>query len=300
RLRPLAEHGKTMRPGGTRTLAGDRAPPLRWLRAGVPKKMFTHFYAFGLLTATAALVDILFHGGSVFTARIQEHSVCSRIAARDGRVKELGVESLVCLILLTAQLGRRLWECVAVTRWGTSRMTFAGYTVGIVFYQLLLLTVLVEAPPLGVLVQEAELFASGWVSSVKVGQAMIQAMKIRHAVALGAFFVGSARQHEAIKHLASLRTEVGDGSAKTSSYAIPTAGWFKHVSCPHYFAELLIYLSFLLLAGTSGRGLGQGYVVALLFVFANQAYVAGQAHAWYRTKFEDYPRDRKRLVPGIW
>ena len=73
---------------------------------------------------------------------------------------------------------------------------------------------LVEAPPLGVLVQEAELFASGWVSSVKVGQAMIQAMKIRHAVALGAFFVGSARQHEAIKHLASLRTEVGDGSVR--------------------------------------------------------------------------------------
>lgn len=77
--------------------------------------------------------------------------------------------------------------------------------LGILFYQLMLLTVLVEAPPLGSLVQGMGLFDSGWKDALNLGQEMVQSMKIRHAVALGAFLVGSMRQHEAIEHLASLR-----------------------------------------------------------------------------------------------
>lgn len=72
------------------------------------------------------------------------------------------------------------------------------------------------------------------------------------------------------------------------------------MSCPHYLAELLVYASFALLGGFKGRGLGQGYLVAFSFVLANQALVAGRADAWYRQKFEDYPRERKRLIPGVW
>ena len=81
---------------------------------------------------------------------------------------------------------------------------------------------------------------------------------------------------------------------------MPTQGWFQYVSCPHYFAELLIYISFMLMAGWSGGGPSQGYAVALHWVFANQALVAGHSHAWYKSKFEDYPPSRKRLIPGVW
>ena len=86
----------------------------------------------------------------------------------------------------------------------------------------------------------------------------------------------------------------------TSTYAMPTQGWFQYVSCPHYFAELLIYISFMLMAGWNGGGPSQGYVVALHWVFANQALVAGHTHAWYKSKFEDYPLSRRRLIPGVW
>lgn len=72
------------------------------------------------------------------------------------------------------------------------------------------------------------------------------------------------------------------------------------MSSAHYLAELLIYFSFVLLGSFKGRGLGQGYLVAFAWVFANHALVGGRTHAWYQQKFEDYPRDRKRLIPGVW
>lgn len=81
---------------------------------------------------------------------------------------------------------------------------------------------------------------------------------------------------------------------------MPMEGWFQYVSCAHYFAELLIYWSYVLLAGARGGGLGQGYILVAIWVFSNQSYMAGCAHAWYQRKFEDYPRGRKRLIPGVW
>lgn len=59
----------------------------------------------------------------------QSHSKCSRTAARNNHAKELAVESIACLILVQVQLFRRLWECLFVTRWGSSRMSLAGYAV---------------------------------------------------------------------------------------------------------------------------------------------------------------------------
>lgn len=89
--------------------------------------------------------------------------------------------------------------------------------LGILFYQLMLLTVLVEAPPLGPIVQEMGLFDSGWKGVLNLGHEMVQSVKIRHAVALGAFLVGSMRQHEAIEHLASLRAGSNSGQVTVLS-----------------------------------------------------------------------------------
>lgn len=69
-------------------------------------------------------------------------------------------------------------------------------------YQLMVLTVLAEAPPLGRLAREARL---EWRHASTVGVALAQSVKLRHAAALGLFVVGFVRQHEAIAHLASLR-----------------------------------------------------------------------------------------------
>lgn len=78
---------------------------------------------------------------------------------------------------------------------------------GILHYQLMVFTVLVEAPPLGLLAEEAWLRSSGGASDI--GLALATSVKLRHAVAMGLFVVGFVRQHEAIRHLASLKGNIG-------------------------------------------------------------------------------------------
>eukprot|EP00752_Nemacystus_decipiens_P008747 g7808.t1 len=298
RLHSVFEHGKLR--GGA---AASRSTAWGLLQVAVPKRWFYHFYLLGVATSAVVLADVLLFEGSLFTASIQGKSVCSRIAGRSERALELGAESLLCLLLLTLQMARRLWECVAVTKWGSSRMSLAGYVVGIVHYQLMVLTIIAEAPPVARLSQQAKL---GWASASNLGLGLAESIKFRHAAAVGLFVVGFVRQHEAIVHLASLRGPRAAGAgggqavAATNAYAIPTDGWFQHVSCAHYSAELLVYAAFVVLGSFKGRGLGQGYLVAFAWVFANQALVAGRAHAWYLQKFEGYPSERKRLIPGVW
>lgn len=86
--------------------------------------------------------------------------------------------------------------------------------VGILHYQLMVLTVLVEAPPLGHLVREARL---GWGAAATVGSALAQSVCFRHAAAVGLFIVGFTRQHEAIVHLATLRGGTASGGSSSSS-----------------------------------------------------------------------------------
>lgn len=77
RLNPLLEHGKLMKPRASiRPSAEDGAGLSKWLLIDVPKKLFTHFYAFGFLTSTAVLVDVFFRGGAMITAEIQVHEGC--------------------------------------------------------------------------------------------------------------------------------------------------------------------------------------------------------------------------------
>jgi hypothetical protein len=42
-------------------------------------------------------------------------------------------------------------------------------------------------------------------------------------------------------------------SVDINSYKIPMDGWFEYVTCPHYFAEVLLYLSYGILIGVDGR-----------------------------------------------
>jgi hypothetical protein len=42
-------------------------------------------------------------------------------------------------------------------------------------------------------------------------------------------------------------------SIDINSYKIPMDGWFQYVTCPHYFAEVLLYLSYGILIGIDGR-----------------------------------------------
>tara|TARA_B100000767_G_scaffold274580_1_gene308063 strand:- start:3193 stop:3993 length:801 start_codon:yes stop_codon:yes gene_type:complete len=77
-------------------------------------------------------------------------------------------------------------------------------------------------------------------------------------------------------------------------YRIPQGGLFKYVSNPSYFTELISFTGFAIATWS----LGALFVLAVSA--ANLIPRAFQVHRWYLEKFpDDYPRDRKVLVPFI-
>lgn len=79
----------------------------------------------------------------------------------------------------------------------------------------------------------------------------------------------------------------------TTGYSIPRGGAFRYVSCPNYLGEMLEWGGWAL-ATWSPAGLA-----FFVYTIANLAPRALGNHRWYREKFEDYPEERKALIPGV-
>lgn len=92
--------------------------------------------------------------------------------------------------------------------------------------------------------------------------------------------------------LATLRPRKGEGDFE-HKYTIPEAGLFKYVTAPHYFFELIAWLG---VAGVTQ------HLSPLLTVGDMLSYLAGRSIAttrWYKSKFENYPAERKNLIPFL-
>lgn len=88
-----------------------------------------------------------------------------------------------------------------------------------------------------------------------------------------------------------LLTQMRKGGEK--SYSIPTGGLFEFVTMPHYFFELIAWL---------GLACVTQHLNALLTFADMCSYLSGRSIAttrWYRSKFDNYPKERKHLVPLI-
>ncbi|XP_052777394.1 3-oxo-5-alpha-steroid 4-dehydrogenase 1-like isoform X1 [Mya arenaria] len=92
------------------------------------------------------------------------------------------------------------------------------------------------------------------------------------------------------KVMTSLQTNV-DGD---SGYFIPRGGLYEVISCPNYFGELVEWLGWSL-ATWSLAGL-----VWALFGAATFLPRSWHNHNWYKRQFEDYPSQRKALIPFIY
>ena len=108
-------------------------------------------------------------------------------------------------------------------------------------------------------------------------------------IAIGIFFLGWKHQLEAHKIFASMKRK------SPESHSVPHGDWFKYVSCPHYLAEILIYLSLLMILGFKHK------TACLIFawVLTNQIIAGLMSHMWYRKKFKNYPTNRKAVIPFL-
>lgn len=78
-----------------------------------------------------------------------------------------------------------------------------------------------------------------------------------------------------------------------TGYKIPTGGLFEYVSCANFFGEIVEWFGYAVMCFSS---------VSFAFAFFTAANLVPRAlshHAWYAHKFEDYPPNRKAVIPFI-
>jgi 3-oxo-5-alpha-steroid 4-dehydrogenase 1 len=102
------------------------------------------------------------------------------------------------------------------------------------------------------------------------------------------FVTGCAINRQSDRTLRRLR-ENGE-----SGYTIPHGGFYRWVSSPNYFGEIIQWF---------GWALATWSLVGLMFAVWTAANLAPRAlshHHWYREYFLDYPPERKALLPRLW
>lgn len=76
-------------------------------------------------------------------------------------------------------------------------------------------------------------------------------------------------------------------------YSIPRGWLYEKISCPNYFGELVTWTGWAI-ATWSWAG-----AIFVLLTAANLVPRAITNHRWYHEKFEDYPKDRKIIIPYV-
>lgn len=106
-------------------------------------------------------------------------------------------------------------------------------------------------------------------------------------VGTAVFFAGMGINMWADKVLRDLRKPGERG------YKIPRGGLYDLISCPNYLGEILEWCGWAI-ATWSWAGLAFAVYTA-----ANVGPRAFTNHAWYRETFDDYPPERKALIPYV-
>lgn len=121
-----------------------------------------------------------------------------------------------------------------------------------------------------------------------------------HVMAACLFLWASYHQHICHKILANLRggRRGGKKEGGNDNYSRPDGDWFELVSSPHFLAEILIYVAFLLCFVP--RDLWSCWWLVVLYVLSTLTLSAKQTHLWYQHKYEDYPVQRRVILPWIY
>ena len=176
----------------------------------------------------------------------------------------------LAIALLIMHLARRCWECLFVHAWRpTSRMHLAGYVLGIMHYVLLPMV---------------------FVDPGCDGVQFHYTSDLRTAI-LGTCICLWAQYQQYRHHclLAGLRSV-----NCRKDYMIPTEGWFRLISCPHYLAEIIIYISFDMVLHSRNRDRRSGALA--VWVATNLSVSAIRSHDWYLLQFPEYASLRRKAI----
>lgn len=77
-------------------------------------------------------------------------------------------------------------------------------------------------------------------------------------------------------------------------YKIPKGFLFKYISCPNYLGEIIQWVGFAIMAWNYPA------TTFLVWTLANLLPRVSGHHKWYKNHFENYPKNRKALIPKLW
>ena len=103
---------------------------------------------------------------------------------------------------------------------------------------------------------------------------------------LSLFFIGMFINIKSDEILFSLRK-------KNEGYQVPKGFMYKYVSCPNYLGEFIEWLGWAIMTFSTA-----GFVF-FFWTVANLLPRAVANHKWYKDNFEDYPKDRKAVIPKL-
>lgn len=123
----------------------------------------------------------------------------------------------------------------------------------------------------------------------------------RTLLAIIIFLLASGFQYDCHNYLAYLKTSKSeDGKDKEGEYKLPTHPAFQPLIAPHYMAECMIYLSFVIVAAPRGYWVNWTMTSVLCFVVVNLGVTAEGTRRWYIAKFgEEAVREKWRMIPGV-
>nr|XP_056711860.1 polyprenol reductase [Euleptes europaea] len=269
-----------------KTKSGCRRRPA-WLQyLDVPKRWFYHFYVVAVVWNGILLLWLI---QSLFFSRpfpvwfqdlLNVLDEGSQDWNRDSYIKGHGGESLsallVCLFVWLNSC-RRLWECLHISVFSTGVIHVVQYCFGLIYYVLVGLTVLGQVPP-----------------SVRAGRGDRLTVCWYHVLGSLVFVWASVHQQRCLVILANLRKNKS-GEVVSLDHHLPFGDWFEMVSCPHYFDEVLIYVS---MGVTFGFNNVTWWLV-VTYVLFNQAVSAVLCHEFYLSNFKHYPKHRKAYIPFL-
>lgn len=79
-----------------------------------------------------------------------------------------------------------------------------------------------------------------------------------------------------------------------TGYKIPRGFLFELISCPNHFSEFVQWGGFALMAWNLPA------TTFFIWTGANVIPRALKHHKWYHSKFKDYPKNRKAVIPWVW
>ncbi|KAL5280377.1 SRD5A3 family protein [Megaselia abdita] len=246
----------------------------------IPKSSFKYFYAAAFLYSSfvwfLVLRMFLFNESAPgFFIKVLDF-----LRGNDRTVLFNPGETLLATSLLHLQISRRFYESNFMQIYSEKgKMTLATLVLSIVSYFFIV---------------SANILNSQGFQDQKVQHVMDKSINFSQIALALLFFLCWREQYKTNKILVSLRTDKS-GRQVSDKHFIPYGRLFNYISSPHFLTEIIMYSC---LSGIMPKSL---YLINLaIFVYLNQVNNANVVHDWYKNKFENYPRDRKVIVPFIY